>query len=1075
MKKFYTLVVSLFVAMSAMAQVTTASMNGFVADDKGTPVIGATVVAVHTPTGTEYAVATNTSGRFNINGMRTGGPYTVEVSYIGMTTKKYSDIYLKLGEPGEVNATLVEGTEIEVVSIVGQNAFAASKTGAADNFSLEAVEAMPTINRSVYDIVKLTPQASVNKNGGMSFAGSNNRYNSFQIDGAMANDTFGLSSDGTNGAQAGANPVSLDAIEEIQVVVAPFDVRQSGFTGGAINAITKSGTNKVKGSFSAYYNNQDFIGMTHPLNAKTDENGNLIRNKYDEQYSQTYSFTVGGPIIKNKLFLFVAGEYFGKSRPNIYSPANGSYTKELKNEVIYNGENLGKIFNEDVAQAMIDHYTANYAEGVEGFSENFQPHQITDRAINLMARLDWNINDNNKLMFRYQLADAYADKYDASAGSYKFYNSSYRMANNTNSFVAELNSRISENISNEFRATAVLVRDHRDVPYKGANVYINNETYTVALGTEYSSGANAMNSDNYTISDNLSIFLGDHNITIGTHNEIFKFNNIFLQGANGSYYFNTIADFLNNNSYEYVYRYADPVLSGGNPIWAATTWAAQFGLYAQDEWKPSRNFTLTYGIRADLPLLLNNPTENPVFNATEIAQNNNEYVGTVPNAQVLWSPRVGFRYWVDDAHTLLVRGGAGLFTGRVPFVWLSNVYNNTGMETKGVSITNPVLGDGEGKFPMTSTPMQDIVESGLLQDAGGKQTINTINENFKYPQVFRVNLGLDKTFEDGWQFTLDALFSKTLNNVFFKNLAIESNNVVYAVNEEVGASAPYYTIDKNYSAIVALGNTNKGYTYSVSGQVKKSFDFGLDLMASYTYGHSYSINDGTSSVAYSNWKYNYSYDTNSPDELSYSLFDRPHKINAMVTYTTPVYKNMQTSISLSYEGQSGQRFCYTMNEAVSGGFNGDGQKGNSLLYIPTTEEIVKMNWNAPTDAIAYEEYIRADKYLSAHRGEWSVRYGGIAPFEHHFDLHIAHDYFYDKKNGRKVQLTLDVLNLGNLINPNWGVNYASTYNLTILDVTALTKDAKGNMTPSYSFNPKQIYVSDFYSRWRAQIGLRVTF
>lgn len=1072
MKRFYTLVVSLFVALGAMAQVTTSSMNGFVADNNGEPVIGATVVATHTPSGTEYAVATNASGRFNINGMRTGGPYIVEVSFIGMTTMKYEDIYLKLGEPGEVNATLTEGTEIETISIVGQNAFVASKTGAADNFSLEAVEAMPTINRSVYDIVKLTPQASVNKNGGMSFAGSNNRYNSFQIDGAMANDTFGLSSDGTNGAQAGANPVSLDAIEEIQVVVAPFDVRQSGFTGGAINAITKSGTNKVKGTFSAYYYNQDFIGKTHPANAKADENGNLIRSKYDEQYSQTYSFTVGGPIIKNKLFLFVSAEYLGKSRPNIYSPANGSYTDALKKEVEYNGQNLGNVFNEAIAQAMIDHYTTNYANGVEGFSENYNLHQIKDRALNLMARLDWNINENNKLMFRYQLADAYADKYDANAGSYKFYNSSYRMANNTNSFVLELNSRISDNISNEFRGTAVLVRDHRDVPYKGANVYINNETYTVALGTEYSSGANGMSSDNYTISDNLSIFLGDHNITIGTHNEFFKFNNIFLQGANGSYYFNTIADFLNNNSYSYVYRYADPVLSKGNPIWAATTLAAQFGLYAQDEWKPNRDFTLTYGIRADLPLLLNNPSENEVFNATEIAKNNNEYVGTVPNAQILWSPRVGFRYWADDDHTLLVRGGAGLFTGRVPFVWLSNVYNNTGMETKGVSIENPDLAGG--KFPMTSTPMADVVESGLLQDAGGKQTINTINENFKYPQVFRANLGIDKTFEGGWTFTVDALFSKTLNNVFFKNLAIESNNVVYAVDSTVDATAPFYTIDKSYNAIVALSNTNKGYTYSISGQVKKSFEFGLDLMASYTYGHSYSVNDGTSSVAYSNWKYNYSVDTNS-DELSYSLFDRPHKLSAMISYTTPVYKNMQTNIALSYEGQSGQRYCYTMNEMMTNGFNGDGQKGNSLMYIPTTDEVVKMHWNNQTDAIAFEEFIRGDKYLRTHRGQWSERYAGIAPFEHHFDLHISQDFFYDKTNGRKVQLTFDVLNLGNLLNPNWGINYSAAYNLQILDVTSHTVDSEGNRTPNYSFNPRQLYVSDFYSRWRAQLGLRVTF
>lgn len=1084
MKKFYTLVISLFVALGAMAQVTTSSMNGFVTDSKGEPVIGATIVAVHTPSGTEYAVATNVSGRFNINGMRTGGPYTVEVSFIGMSTMKYEDIYLKLGEPGEVNATLSEGTEIETISIVGQNAFVASKTGAADNFSLEAVEAMPTINRSVYDIVKLTPQASVNKNGGMSFAGSNNRYNSFQIDGAMANDTFGLSSDGTNGAQAGANPVSLDAIEEIQVVVAPFDVRQSGFTGGAINAITKSGTNKIKGSFSAYYNNQDFIGMTHPANAKTDKEGNLIRTKYDEQYSQTYSFTVGGPIIKNKLFLFVSGEYFGKSRPNIYSPANGVYTnalnvvdrddnKKTQEGILYKGQDLGYVLNETVAQAMIDHYKENYANGVEGFEESYGLHQITDRALNFMARLDWNINENNKLMFRYQLADAYADKYDANAGSYKFYNSSYKMANNTNSFVVELNSRISDNISNEFRATAVLVRDHRDVPYKGANIYIDNDTYTVSLGTEYSSGANGMNSDNYTISDNLSIFLGDHNITIGTHNEIFKFSNIFLQGAYGSYYFKTVEDYLNNKSYKYAYRYADPAYTNGEPVWAATTLAAQFGLYAQDEWKPNRDFTLTYGVRADLPLLLNNPTENTTFNETEIAKNNNEYVGTVPKAQILWSPRVGFRYWADEDHTLLLRGGAGLFTGRVPFVWLSNVYNNTGVEAKGVTAVfdekNPFNG-----FPLTSNPYEDIIEAGKLS-AGGKQTINTINENFKYPQVFRANLGIDKYFEGGWQFTVDALFSKTLNNVFFKNLAIESNNVVYAVNSDVEATAPYYTINKDYDAIVALSNTNKGYTYSISGQVKKSFEFGLDLMAAYTYGHSYSVNDGTSSVAYSNWKYNYSVDTNS-DELSYSLFDRPHKFSAMVSYTTPVYKNMQTSIALSYEGQSGQRFCYTMNETPNNGFNGDGQKGNSLMYIPTTDEISLMNWaNSGADAVLFEQYIRNDKYLSAHRGQWSERYGGIAPFEHHFDLHVSQDFFYDKTNGRKVQLTFDVLNVGNLLNPNWGINYSSAYNLQILEVTALTPDADGNMTPTYAFNPKQLYVNDFYSRWRAQLGLRVTF
>jgi hypothetical protein len=958
---------------------------------------------------------------------------------------------------------------------VAENTFAVSKTGAADNFSLEVVEQMPTINRSVYDIVKLTPQASVNKNGGMSFAGSNNRYNSFQIDGAVANDTFGLSSDGTNGAQAGGNPVSLDAIEEIQVVVAPFDVRQSGFTGGAINAITKSGTNTIKGSFSTYYNNQELIGKSNTT--YLEKVGKTERLKYDTQYQQTYSFTVGGPIIKNKLFLFVAGEYFGKSYPNVYSPENGSYLdpeKQKLNKPVTVGDQTYEYLTPELAEAMLQHYQQTYGANIEGFNESYDPHQINSRSLNALARLDWNINNNNKLMFRYQFADSYSDKYSSGFGTYYFNNSGYKMKNRTNTFVVELNSRISDNISNEFRATSVFVRDKRDIAYKGANMYIQDKI-TVNLGTEYSSGANGMNSDNYTISDNLSIFLGDHNITIGTHNEIFKFSNIFLQYAYGGYTFKSVADFFNNNPSQFNYKYADPELTGGESVWAATTWAAQFGLYVQDEWKPNSDFTLTYGVRADLPMLLNAPTANPDFNESKYATENGEFVGTTPKAQVLWSPRVGFRYWADDDHTLLLRGGAGLFTGRVPFVWISNAYNNTGMESKSITINNPLTAVGEG-FQFTSNPY-DMVANGTIQAGDSGATINTLNKNFKYPQVFRVNLGLDKEFEGGWKFTVDALFSKTLNNVFFKNLAITSNNKVYAVGPNVEASAPYYTIDSGkYYAIVALDNTNKGYTYSISGKVEKSFDFGLNLMAAYTYGHSYSLNDGTSSVAYSNWKYNYSIDTNSPDELSYSLFDRPHKFNAMVSYNTPYYAGgrMKTSVALTYEMQSGQRYCYTMAEDAD--FNGDGQKGNSLMYIPTAEEVGMMNWaDGATSAVAFEKYIRGDKYLSSHRGEWSSRYAGIQPFDHQLDLHVAQDFIYDKAAGRKVQVTFDVLNFANLLNPAWGAYYSGTYNLSVLRVTNMSGDAEGNMTPTYKFNNPSFTPSDFSSRWRCQLGLRVTF
>ncbi len=1066
-KCFLATLACLVVFMPAFAQVTTSSLNGYVGEKGGEELVGATIVATHVPSGTQYVAMANEEGRFVINGMRAGGPYTVQISFIGMSTLEYKDIYLKLGDPFEINAEMESSNELDAIIVVGENAFNASQTGASSSFNLKTVESVPTIDRSIYDIAKLSPQASVSKNGGISFAGSNNRYNSFQIDGAIANDAFGLSSSGTNGGQTGANPVSMDAIEEIQVVVAPFDVRQSGFTGGAINAITKSGTNTIKGTFYSYFNNQDMIGTTPGDVAE--------RSKYDQQLSQTYGITFGAPIIKNKLFIFASGEYYKKTYPDVDTPVNGTYNSTpLSSEVIdANGNSLGNVFNENMASAMINHYEKlfNLKTG-----ESYGQHQVEDRAINAMVRMDWNINNNNKMMLRYQFMDAFADKYGSSQYSYKFNGSSYKQSNKTNTIVLELNSRISDDVSNEFRATAVYVRDKRTIPYAGPNAYIDGDNITFSLGTDYSSGANSMNSDSYTITDNVSIYKGNHNITIGTHNELFKFNNLFLQGAYGSYYYNSVADFFTNTPYKYAYAYSDPELTGGDTRWAATTWAAQFGLYIQDEWKPNRNFTLTYGLRADMPLLLNRPTTNDEFNnhSNGIAKENNAYVGEIPSAKVLLSPRIGFRWFIDDEHKMLLRGGAGLFTGRVPFVWLSNAYNNTGMETKSMTVSTM-----PSDFPFTSDPYKDIVQGGFSGKLG-KATINTMSRDFKYPQVFRVNVGFDYMFTNGWKFKFDALYSKTLNNVFFKNLAITSQNNVYGVNEEVAISnpgsnarAPYFNINKDYYAIVALDNTNKGYTYSVSGQVEKSFDFGLNLMASYTFGHSYSVNDGTSSVAYSNWKYNYSVNTNAP-ELALSSFDRPHKVMGMISYTSPLFaRGLQTNIALTYEGTSGQRYTYSMNESVD--FNGDGQKGNSLLYVPTVDEIGKMSWANPADAAKYEAFIRNDKYLRNHRGQWADRNAGIAPFEHHFDLHVAQDFFYDKESGRKLQFIVDFINFSNLLNREWGISYNATYNLQILDVTSLTKDSRGNMTPTYKFNPKEITVGDFYSRWRCQLGFRLTF
>lgn len=1056
----------MFMGVSAFAQVTTSSLNGRVTDEAGEPLAGAAVIAVHTPSGTQYAAVANDNGRFVINGMRSGGPYAIEVSFIGMATVQYKDVTLKLGDPYEINPVMKTSNELDAVVLTAESSFGANQTGAGSNFGLGQIEAVPTVDRSIYDVVKFTPQATVNKDGGISIAGTSNRYNSFQIDGAVANDSFGLTKNGMNGGQTGANPISMDAIEEIQVVVAPFDVRQSGFTGGAINAITKSGTNTVKGSFYGFFNNQDFVGTTAgPLDEGEE------RKKYETQTTQTYGFTVGAPIIKNKLFIFASGEYYRRNIPNIYTPANDAYNhadQKLSSPISYNGKDYGDVFNSDIAYAMIEHYKKTYKPG-DDFSENIDEHRPISQSINAMLRLDWNINDSNKLMFRYQFMDAFQDKYSSGYKTYYFGNSSYKQSNQTHSLVAELNSRISDMVYNEFRATAVMVRDERTVPYKAATMYIKDKL-TIDLGTEYSSGANSMASDTYTIEDNVMIYAGNHTITAGTHNEIYRFNNLFRQRAFGSYEFTSLQDFFDNKIDAFKYAYADPTVEGvTDPQWKATTWAAQFGLYVQDEWKPTSNFTLTYGVRADMPLLLNKPTANPVFNEGEIAKKYNEYVGVTPKASVLFSPRVGFRWFIDKERKSLLRGGAGLFTGRIPFVWLSNAYNNTGMETKTVSFKV-----GGKEFPMTSDPYKDIILAEKAS-AGGKATINTLSPDFKYPQVFRANIGFEQDFGCGWKFIFDGLYTKNLNSVFFKNLAITNNGrKVYAVNETVDAYAPYYDMDDTYETVVALGNTNLGYTYTLSGQVIKHFDFGLDLMASYTFNQARSANDGISSVALSNWKQFYAVDTNVPD-LSYSLYERPHKVMAMVSYTSPRYaKILQTTVSLTYEGASGQRFNYTYKGTD---FNGDAlsDNGNSIIYVPTADEIGMMNWASPSDALKFENQIRSDKYLSSRRGQWTERFGGIQPFEHHFDLHIAQDFFYDKKSGRKIQAVVDFINISNLFNRNWGLTYSQTLVRSVLQVNSLAQDANGNMTPTYSYNANDNYYADFSSRWRCQVGLRLTF
>ena len=1050
------------------AQVTTSAISGKVTDEQNETVIGATIVAVHEPSGTQYGAITNVDGRYTIQGMRTGGPYKLTVSYVGYQSAVFTGIMLELGNTYTQNVKLHPSSELldEVVVV----ADAKTQSGAATNFSANSIENTPTVDRNIYDIVKNSPLAMTSKNGGITFVGSNNRYNSFQIDGTVANDVFGLSAGGTNGAQTGANPISMDAIQEIQVVVAPYDVRQSGFTGGGINAITKQGTNETHGSAYTYFNNQNMYGKYSAVRG-------YEKSPMSQQFDRTYGGTLGGAIIKNKLFYFVSAEGKKNSYPSSTYPG---YTTNY--------------ITSTTAKQIADQY-----KKLTGIEETYGERDIEQKSFGLLARVDWNISEKHKLAVRYQHNNSYKDVYGANSTTYYFGNSGYRMNNKMNSVVAELNSRLGDNLYNELRASGTFVRDFRDTEYSGPCVQISNVTggdgetkITANIGTEFSSGANKLNQDVYSFEDNLSWYLGNHTLTFGTHNEIYKISNLFIQASEGAWYYNSLDYFLQDKPYKFTYKYSDPDMTGGNLKYAPVMKAGQFGFYAQDKWVVSRDFNFTYGIRFDIPLLFNKPTVNPTFNDFAAGRNMGVRVGETPSAKLMVSPRVGFSWYTDEEHRTLIRGGVGIFTGRVPFVWLSNSFNNTGMEQKGTTLQPK---DESGKNDTNEAPSLGEYKDNPLAAATGsmKQDIVTTDKKFKYPQVLRANLAWEQFLPGDVKMTLEGVYSKTMNNVFFENLALVENGQVYAVPGVEASASPSYKVQAgDYYSIINLKNTNKGYSYALSALLEKHFGFGLDMSASYTFGHSKSVNDGTSSVAYSNWKYNYSRDTNSGNELGFSKFDIPHRVMAQVAYTTPKYWNnwMSTSISVIYNGFSGNRYSLTMNETSD--FNGDGQKGNSLLYIPTERSscffhnIVIQLYNlscffikgevtmtAEESRQAFKQWIEGDAYAKEHRGQYAERNSNLTKWEHEINLHLAQT-IYNPKGLGKLEFTFDIINFANMLNKKWGATYGSLYNLSPISVTKLTT-VDGQTTPNYIYNKSEITKSDVSSRWHAQVGIRLTF
>lgn len=1067
-KKLHLLIAMMvFMVSSAMAQVTTSALSGKVTlEGTGEEVIGATIQAVHVPSGTKYAAVTNADGRYSIQGMRAGGPYSVSVSYIGAQTKTFDNISLSLGETYGLNVWLADDAQqLGEVVVNGQAGLAASRTGAAETINGQRLRELPSINHSVADVARVNPFVKVTEGGAMYFAGSNNRYNAIQIDGAMSNDVFGLTSNGANGGQAGTQAFSMETIDQLQVSIAPFDVRQSGFTGGAVNAITKSGTNDFHGSVYGYFQNGKMVGNRYVKHDGSDS------ADYGDMTDYTWGATLGGPIVKDKLFFFANYERTNKEYDNAYSTNNGMSKVDfgVATEIL------------DYVKALADRNGLNY-QGVLGTPKEYT---YSDK---VGLKLDWNINDRNHASLRWSMVDAKQNNNTAGASSLVTNDYAYDFISKTNSLVFELNSRIKNNMNNEFHASWVSVRDKRNPGNPFPMISISNVGGgTLNIGNERSSMANALNQDIWTITDNFTMNFGRHSITLGTHDEYYKFGNLFCQDFYGSYYFDSVDDFYASKISRFRYGHGVESVTG-TARWIPTFAAGQLGFYVQDKWDITDRFNITAGVRADLPIMFDTPIENATFNnwAAEHGYDlqTNQKIAVKP----MWSPRLGFRWNIDGQNNFVLRGGVGIFTGRVPYVWISNNFSNNG-----VAQFSYDTGSGKGgdkQFILDPEKQNANLPVGADGSPAFKaQTINVFDKDFKFSQQLRADLALDAKFL-GINWTVEGIYSKTLNDMMVQKLNIESAGNTYSDLYGTGDNRPMFKTMAETAQILRLTNVSKGYSYSASIKAEKNFNFGLDLMASYTYGQSYTINNGSSSVAASNFQYNYTHaDPNEP-ELAKSNFNVPHQV--MVSAYQHINWNKRigrtfdnvTTIGLIYTGNTGSPYSIY----VYGDMNGDGVN-NDLMYIPTKDEVANMNftsnakfnddgslksgYTSDMQKDNFNAWIDGDDYLSAHRGEFFDRNADNEKWENRLDLHFDHKFgFKVGKEIRYLQIGLDVINFTNMLNKKWGATMSQGgYNY----YSPLTYKGKG----AYQFLQKGTYDmrswSDYYSRWRMQLSARLTF
>ncbi len=1070
-------------SMASMGQgVTTSSINGRVLEGENQPLLGATIVAVHTPTGTKYGSVTDIEGYYRINNMRIGGPYTITYTYVGKQDFELTNIFLQLGESEQINVTLEEATNAldEIVIQATRNGiFDSNKTGPETNISTREIEALPTVTRSIADLLRKTPQAQVSEGGSISLGGVNNRYNSFYIDGAVSNDVFGLSNTGTNGGQIDLNPISLDAIESFSVNLAPFDVRQSGFAGGAINAITRSGTNQWQGSAYGYYRSEDLAGKTP--GGFEEEN----REKLDEFTATRIGARIGGPIIENKLFFFLNYERQDEETPQFF------------NADAYNGLSSVSDINA-LRNNLID--TFNYNPG--GFEDGTQ----TLESDTFTARIDYNLDDRNTFTLKHNYVSGESNSPSLSnANNINFGNAGILFTSETNSTTLEWRTSNGSNLSNNLVIGYTTVNDDRDpIGSNFPRVQITDGANgRITFGSEAFSTGNILEQTVFNVTNNFEIQSGAHNFTIGGNFEFFDVRNVFVRQNFGQYQFLSLDDFntyfdnradVPADAYDYSYSLLDPVGVSGDDIDAAAAAFkySQLGFYAQDAWNLTTNFRLTYGVRFDVPFFEDGTVNNDFNNRTvglleaEGFDLQGARVGKPIKSQIHVSPRLGINWDVNGDNSTQIRGGIGVFTSRIPLVWPGGAYNNNGVSIG--SVDERDFTNREVFF--NADPANQPIGNGAAPGSGqlGGQ-IDLFAPDFKLPQTLKYNIGIDQELGIwGLIASADFLYNDVLQNVTYQNL-----NTTGPAGTLNGADNRFFynrdRIDGTYNNIYLATNTNEGYSYNASFVLTKPVRNGFGGQIAYTYGDGEYIFEGTSSQNSSQWRNVLTVNGKNTAQLQNSQFATGHQITANATYTLDWNDNIATTFGLFYTGANGDRISYIYNEGRD--LLGDDSRDNALLYVPRNASeinLVPLTRNGVTFSpaeqyAALDRFIENDDYLRTRRGQYAEANASRASWNHSIDLKILQDFSIytgpDRKNKNTLQISMDLFNVANFLNKDWGER---TFVPGFGEVGLITTE-QGGPNPEFTFDPTftndDVEVIDDggirSSRWQMQIGARYIF